>query len=480
MERCVAYLTNLLYVLLIVAASPWLLYAALRHGKYRAGWRAKLLGDVPPRTGNRPGVWLHAVSVGEVNLLARLLDELAVAHPDWECVITTTTVTGHALAQRKYGARYCVSYCPLDFSWAVRRALARWRPERLILAELELWPNLITLAAARGVRVAVINGRLSERSFERYRLIRPLVRRLLARLDLVAVQDAGSAERFAALGAPSDRLVITGNMKYDGAETERGNPHTLRLARLAQLGDRAPVWLAGSTQAPEEEIVLGVFARLRAEFPALRLILVPRHAERFDEVAALLARGGLPFVRRSELADSPAESLPGPLNMANGLPTTRSLNAARSSNTVSSSLVASDAIAGQGGPILLVDRIGELGAWWGLADVGFVGGSLGSRGGQNMIEPAAYGVATCFGTNTRNFRDIVTQLLAHDAARVVGDGVELEAFVRWTLTHREAARALGARARTFVLGQQGATRRTLDLLESRGPHHQRAGTPQAA
>ena len=183
-----SYLLNLVYLLLILASSPWLVYAAIRKGKYRRGLAAKFLGRVPRRESDNECVWLHAVSVGEVNLLGTLIDEIAVRRPDWQCVVSTTTITGMALARKKY-PHLSVFYCPLDFSWAVRAAVRRIRPRLLVLAELELWPNLIRAVRQSGARVAVINGRLGEHSFRGYRRVRPLVARLLAKIDLMAVQD---------------------------------------------------------------------------------------------------------------------------------------------------------------------------------------------------------------------------------------------------------------------------------------------------
>ena len=385
----VPYLLNLVYCLVLLLAAPYLVYQAIRKGKYREGFAAKFLGLVPRRTSRRPGVWLHAVSVGEVNLLAPLLAEIARQKPDWECVISTTTRTGMALARKKYSA-YPVFYCPLDFSWAVRAALRRVRPDLLILAELELWPNLVRAARERGSRVAVVNGRLSEHSYGGYRRIRPVVARLLEKIDLIAAQDATYAERFRALGARPDAVQVTGSMKYDGAQTDRENPATLRLRRLAGFAAADVVLLAGSTQEPEEAIALGLYRDLRSIWPHLRLVLVPRHPERFEAVARLLDASGLPWQRRTLLHQ--------------GQP----LGGAR---------------------ILLVDVVGELGAWWGTAQIALVGGSLCNRGGQNMIEPAAYGAAVCFGPNTRNFRDIVAVMLARDAAVVVHDAGQFRDFV---------------------------------------------------
>jgi 3-deoxy-D-manno-octulosonic-acid transferase len=420
----VRYLLNLVYGVLILVLLPWLVWQAIRKGKYREGYAEKFLGRVPVRRGDRVGVWLHAVSVGEVNLLATLLREIAREHPEWECVISTTTKTGLALARTKYPG-HTVFYCPLDFSWGVDEAMRRIRPSLLVLAELELWPNLIRSAKRRGAAVAVVNGRLSERSFRGYRRIGALVRRLLGWVDLIAAQDATYAERFRLLGAADATVQVTGSLKYDGAQTDRANPATMRLAQLAGVTQADVVLLAGSTQEPEEEVVLAAYRSLKEQWPRLRLILVPRHPERFDAVARLLDRSGEAWQRRSLLeAEGPR-------------PEAR---------------------------ILLVDAVGELGAWWGTARCGFVGGSLGDRGGQNMLEPAAYGAAVSFGPNTWNFRDIVDALLARRAAVVVHDSAELTAFVDRCLREPDYSDALGQRAQSLVREQLGATARTVALL----------------
>lgn len=426
-------LLNLLYLALLVVLTPWLIYQSLRTGKYRQGWPQKLLGLVPVRSGDEFCVWLHAVSVGEVNLLDPLIRHLAQRHPDWRFVISTTTQTGYALACKKY-SDHAVFYCPLDFTWAVRRAMRRVRPQLFLLAELELWPNLVWAARKQGAAVAVINGRLSEHSFRGYRRVRYLMRRWLQQIDLVLAQTPEYAERFIALGAHPARVVVTGSIKFDGARFDRNNPLTTRLRELAGIQSDDIVWLAGSTQEPEEEIALRVYQRLAPEHPRLRLVLVPRHPERFDSVARLLEQSGLPWQRRSELPEQPA---------ATGRATAR--NQRR---------------------ILLVDTVGELGGWWGTAQLAFVGGSLGNRGGQNMIEPAAYGAAVCFGPNTRNFRDVVAALLQREAAVVVANEDALQVFLQRCLNEPSFAAALGNRAREFVVSQQGATAATARQLES--------------
>jgi 3-deoxy-D-manno-octulosonic-acid transferase len=374
-------------------------------------------------------LWLHAVSVGEVNLLATTLAEFSARAPHWDIVISTTTKTGYDLARRKY-SDHSVFYCPLDFTWAVNRALRRVRPTLLVMAELELWPNLIAAAKRQAAGVAIINGRLSDKSFCGYRKLRPLVSRVLRNVDLIAAQNHETAARFLELGALPTAVHSTGSLKFDGAATDRGNARTAELRRLAKIEDSDIVFLAGSTQDPEERYAIEILQRLAPAHQKLRLILVPRHKERFDEVAAMLDRSGVSWTRRSELSETTAKP---------------------------------DA-SHRRWSALLVDSIGELGAWWGAASIGFVGGSFGKRGGQNMLEPAAYGVATCFGPNTWNFRDIVSQLLAADGARVVHNAREWDQFVQWSLEQPQEAAELGARAAALVQSQQGATVRTCDLL----------------
>jgi 3-deoxy-D-manno-octulosonic-acid transferase len=420
----VGYLLNLLYLAAILVASPYLLFAAIRHGKYRAGWREKLLGSVPLRSGKNRCLWLHAVSVGEVNLLAPLIARWESLYPDWECVISTTTLAGFALARKRYAPR-TVFYCPLDFTWSANRAIRRIRPDLLVLAELELWPNLVSAAKQTGAKVAIINGRLGEKSLRGYQRIGFLARRALEQIDLVAAQNEEFARRFRQLGALPAAVAVTGSVKFDGALTDRENPATKRLAALAGIRDSDQVFLAGSTQEPEESLAVSVFAKLSTTHPSLRLILVPRHPERFEQVARMLEKCGLPWQRRSSIESA-------------GLnPQAR---------------------------ILLVDVIGELAAWWGIASIAFVGGSLGKRGGQNMIEPAAYGAAVSFGPNTWNFRDVVSLLLARGGGVVVQDETEMEVFVRRCLEEADYAQALGHNARKLVQEQLGAADRTVDLL----------------
>ncbi len=421
----VSWCLNLLYALLLLAAAPWIAWRAWFTGRYREGFRAKFFGHAPQRKCAGPCVWIHAVSVGEVNLVATIIRRLRDERPNTAIFLSTTTKTGYDLACKKYGD-CTIFYAPLDFTWAVSTALDRVRPDLLILAELEIWPNWIAAAHAREIPIAVINGRLSERSFRGYRRLRWLLRPSFARLSVVAAQNEEYAERFLALGAKPAAVHVTGSVKFDGARTDRGNAQTRQLAALAGITPDDIVFLAGSTQEPEEAAAIDTYRSLRNGHPRLRLIIVPRHPERFESVAKLLDQSGLAWQRRSQLSSTSAQ------------PDAR---------------------------ILLVDTIGELGAWWGAAEIGFVGGSLGSRGGQNMIEPAAYGTAACFGPNTQNFRDVVSLLLDAHGAEVVRDPVEMAEFVRRMLDDPAARETLGQNARRLVERQLGATERTWQRLQ---------------
>ncbi len=432
-----AWLLNLAYLAIVTLVFP---YRRFSQRKSIVGWREKLLGQVPQRTGTGPCLWLHAVSVGEVVQLQPVIAALAQSDPQLEIVISTTTATGFDVAGKKYPDRQ-IFYFPLDFSWAVNAALTRIKPSAIALVELELWPNFIFAAARRGIPLALINGRISERSFRGYRWIRLVMRAILSRIDLLAVQSETYAARLATLGADRDKIHVTGSIKFDGVETNRANPRTIELRRLFGLGERDTVLIAGSTQDPEERLAVESYLVLRSKFPDLRLVLVPRHKERFDDVARLVREEfGLPLVRRSELALG--ESSPWLT------PSSRQ-----------------DLKCGTQPPVLLLDTLGELSACWGLATIAFVGGSLTSRGGQNMIEPAGYGAAVLFGPNTWNFKDVVELLLGQDAALVVHSGQELTARIDELLSDRARIAELGARASHLVASQRGATACTVDLLK---------------
>jgi len=420
---------NVVYAVLLVAISPWLAYRRLAQRKPVAGLWDKLTGRIVRRHPERPCVWFHAVSVGEVLQLQSLVAEFAAAHPEYEVLITTTTGTGFDVARQRF-PQHTIAYWPFDFSWAVTQALTSVSPALVVLVELELWPNFLLAARRLHVPVVMVNGRIGAKSHRGYRRLKWLWRRVLPGLTACGVQNERYADRLIDLGVPREQIAVTGNIKYDRVQSDRRNVRTEELRRAFGLGGGEVIFIAGSTQEPEEQYALDTWERLRAEFPALRLVLVPRHKERFDDVAQIVRARGLPLLRRSESSAVPQPSALGPQS------------------------------------VLLLDTLGELAACWGLADIAFVGGSLTNRGGQNMLEPAGYGAAVLFGPNTWNFQEIVEQLLVRDAAIVVRDAAELCETVRRLLGDPNERQRRGDEARLFVLTQQGATARTLQLLES--------------
>ena len=416
------WLYSMLLAAALILTLPYWLVQMSRHGKYRAGLMERL-GRAPSRLRVDPSVptiWVHAVSVGEVMAVSQLMAELKRRLPAYRIVISTTTDTGQRLA-RKYFPPQDVFYCPLDFAFAIRPYLRRLRPQLVVIAETELWPNFLRLAHTQGARVAIINARISDRSWPGYRRFRFLLKRIFRSVDLVLAQTEEDARRLAQLGAPAARLHTTGNLKFDvPAPALPPLVDSLRKA-LAESG-ATPVLVCGSTVAEEEPLLLRAFENILASYPQAVMILAPRHPERFGEVSRLLERLGIRFFKRS--------------------------------------LWAGEAVAGG---VLLVDTIGELAALYSLADIAFVGGSLVPRGGHNIIEPAQHGVAIMVGPHTEDFRDIVRLFQSHDALRVVGPA-ELPLVFMELISNQGARTALGERAAAILRSQTGATARTAEAL----------------
>jgi 3-deoxy-D-manno-octulosonic-acid transferase len=446
MDFRMGWLLNGLYILLLTALSPVIAWRCLRHGRYRRGLRIKLTGLDASFRSDLPTVWFHAVSVGEVVQLQKVVQEFrSQLERPVRIVVTTSTDTGFDLAQQRF-PDCTVTWFPLDFSWAVSRTLRHLQPQLLVLMELELWPGLIAACARRHVPVAVVNARMSDHSVRGYRRIRPLIAPTLRRLTLVAAQSEQYADRLASLGTPRERIRCTGSIKFDGVTAHRDNPRTTALKNLFSISNDEVVFIAGSTQEPEEQLALQAWQSLREQWPELRLILVPRHRERFDDVAALVEAAGLPLLRRSQLPGVPQPIVP---------PTPgRTVSSEHSTGSRSR----------QPKPVILLDTIGELGACWGLAELAFVGGSFGARGGQNMIEPAAYGAVIMFGPNTSNFRDVVAAFRQADACLPLNSPEELLTTLRRLLQNPRERQERGDRARQVVTAQQGATRTTAALL----------------
>jgi 3-deoxy-D-manno-octulosonic-acid transferase len=429
---------QLLYSMALAAAffvgAPWWLLAMLRQGKYRAGLRERL-GRVPPRlrtqtdspekmalSSSRGSVWVHAVSVGEVLAVTGLIRELQGRFPQRRVVVSTTTLTGQTLARGRFGAEN-VFYFPLDFAFAIRPYLQQLQPELMILAETEFWPNLLHLVHAQGARIVVVNARISDRSFPRYRRFRGLMRRVLAGIDLFLAQTAEDADRLAAIGADANRIKVGGNLKFD-FQPPQESPLIADLRTAMARASAGPVLVAGSTVEGEEQPLLEAFTRVLARLPLAVLLLAPRHPERFASVAALVAASGLKSWRRSQWDGEP---------IAAG--------------------------------VFLLDSIGELSAAYALAQIAFVGGSLAPRGGHNILEPASYGVPVLVGPHTNNFRDLIALFEKDDAVRVVRNARELADTWLRLLADEEERTALGRRGAVVLARYSGATARTADILQ---------------
>ncbi len=418
-------LYSLLLGLAALISLPWWRLQMARLGQYRAGFRERM-GGVPERVRRaaQPGcIWIHAVSVGEVLAVNQLVMELRKRHPERAVFVSTTTATGQQLARQRFGEDHAF-YMPLDFRFALRPYLRTLRPSLVILAETEFWPNLVHMAKQNGAAVAVVNARISDRSFPRYRRFKGFFSRVLKNIDLFLAQTEEDGRRLRSIGAPDEKVRVSGNLKFDIRLSSK-SPIVSDL-RHGTARD-APLIVCGSTTEGEEELVLSAFQQVLREFPFAFMVLAPRHPERFDRVAALVGSAGLKFVRRSNWKMTAA-------------------------------------LAPLSGTIFLLDSVGELAAIYSLADVAFVGGSLVPLGGHNILEPAQHGVAVLTGPHTFNFREIVRIFEQGGGLRVVS-GEELGAAFLELLRDPEGRMRLGARARQLFMENTGATQKTLGALE---------------
>lgn len=424
----IVFFYNLLLLLGLAISSPYWLWRVARTEKYREGLRERL-GSVPARLRRRADpratIWLHAVSVGEVLAIARLVSELDPAFPDHRVLISTTTRTGQALARERFGAER-VFYCPLDLPWATRAYLRALRPELLILAETEFWPNLLSGCFRRHIPVAVVNARVSDRSWPRYRKLRLLWRTSLGQLSAVLAQTPLDAQRLRAIGCRADRVSVAGNLKFD----IRAAQPAVATRLIQKLTPGLRIMVAGSTLDGEEAALLKSWQRLVQSDPNLVLVLAPRHPERFAAVASLLEASGLPWLRRSDWKREQFQP--------------RLLKP---------------------GQVLLLDTIGELASVYSIASIAFVGGSLVPAGGHNPLEPAQFGVPIVMGPHNANFRAICEDLLVHEALQVVDEENLAQVLMRM-LRDRAAAEAMGTRARQVFEAQAGATARCVATVRA--------------
>ncbi|HWB53501.1 MAG TPA: 3-deoxy-D-manno-octulosonic acid transferase [Tepidisphaeraceae bacterium] len=416
---------DLAYGFGLAASAPyWGLRPAARRKVFSA--LKQRMGDVPTRSDDRPAVMIHAVSLGEINATRSLVTQLTRRRPNLRFIISTTTETGFAQGQKLYANNSDITLIryPLDFSLAVNRVLDRQRPSAVVLMELELWPNFMAQCRRRKIPMVLVNGRITPRSYGRYRWIAPVTKKMFGALSATCAQDQEYAERFISLGSNPQTTHVTGTMKFDTAEITERVAGDADLAMSLQLDRADPLWVCGSTGPGEEEICLDVHHRLLKDFPNLRLAIVPRKPERFDEVARLIAARGFKLLRRS-----------------------------------------SSTVEIMNRPVILGDTMGELRKFYSLANVVFVGRTLIDQGqrqrGSDMIEPAALGKPTVVGPFTDNFREVMNAFRQSNSMIEVHSADELFAATAKLL--REPG-DIGKRAQRVVAAQQGATAKHADIV----------------
>ena len=417
----ILFFYNLALLVALALSSPWWLWKMATEEKYRD--LSRRFGGLPPNLGNaatRPALWIHAVSVGEVLAVTRLVRELDEALPAYRIVVSTTTRTGQALARQRFGADR-VFYCPLDLPWAVASVINALQAKILILAETEFWPNLLAACYRRNIPVAVVNARISDRSWPRYRRLRHLWRPFLSRLAAVLAQSELDAQRLRALSC--NNVYVAGNLKFDVRSAQASDATRL----LRDKGEGLHFLVAGSTLEGEETALLAAWPALLQADPQLAMVLAPRHPERFEAVVSILASSGFPWTQRSAWTGSDTREQIHP------------------------------------GQIVLLDTIGELASVYSLASVAFVGGSLVPAGGHNPLEPAQFAVPIVMGPHYVNFRAITEDLLTHDAIRIAAPD-QLAATLVDLLRDRATAQAIGARARQVFEQQSGATARCVAAI----------------
>ncbi|HLQ76150.1 MAG TPA: 3-deoxy-D-manno-octulosonic acid transferase [Terriglobia bacterium] len=414
--------TFCLFVGLLVSA-PWYL---IRSRKYIATIKSRF--GFPNIPSLRQSIWVHAVSVGEVRAVQKLLRSLRLQYPERPLILSTITPTGQQLALETAGLADHVFYFPFDFPGAIRRTLTLVDPELIIIAETEIWPNFLRACRQKNIPVVMVNGRISDRSLPRYRWIRRWLKLVLNDYSVLGMQSEQDRERIESLGAERSKVHVFGNLKYDSSSS--GTSPDSGLALL--LKQSRPLWIAASTTSVgtasptnEEELVLASFATLRQRHPDLKLLIAPRHPERFDVVERLVEARGFRCLRRTAL---------------NG--------------------------AGSFNDVLLLDTIGELAASFAFASVVFMGGTLVPRGGHNILEPAAAARAIVFGPHMENFREISSLFLNADAAIQVSNSDELASAVDRLLTNAATADAMGKEARRIVEHNHGATDRVMSFLQA--------------
>ncbi|MBI4834695.1 MAG: 3-deoxy-D-manno-octulosonic acid transferase [Planctomycetes bacterium] len=421
-----SFIINIIYILAIIIVLPYYLVKFITTPSARMGlWQR--FGFIPKI--DKPSIWLHGASVGELKSVELLIEKLLTDYPDYAIVLSSLTPTAQSLIRKKYPNSLCIFF-PIDLSWVVKRALRRINPRLIILLEQEIWPNFIRAASGMKIPVLLLNARITEKSFNRYSKSGLIFKPSLAMLSHFGVQDETYAQRYAQLNVPKERITVTGNMKYDmikNPPAERDSAPLRKLQDEMGIRDKDIVLIAGSTSAPEEEILLDIYSNLKATISNLKLILAPRHPERFCEVESLIKSKGFACLKRSK-----------PSN-----------NEQLTSNNY----------------VIFLDTMGELSMIYSLASIVFVGGSLIDRGGQNMLEPAALGKPVIFGSFVYNFRESADLLVKAGAGFMVKDKEELLHKLKELLSDLTRLKETGKKGIDVIASQQGATEKNLAIIK---------------
>ena len=422
------FAVDLLYLLAAAAYSPVVIYRAVRYKRYRTGWDQRF-GKITRRSPTKKCIWLHAVSVGEVNAAKTIVKELKNKFGNFEIIISTTTDTGFARATNIFSENHQVFYFPFDFSWIMRRAFSNIRPAICLLMELEVWPNFVQIAQQLNVPVIVVNGRISDKSYPAYKRIKPIAKKFFSKISLILAQTEQYAQRFIELGCPDEKVIVTGSLKYDTAQIADKVEGADLLADQININDER-LWVAGATGNDEEKILLNVYQNLKQQnqFSDLRLAIVPRKPERFDEVAQLIEHTGFPLIRYSQIKNNTA---PPPADNQT---------------------------------VILGDTMGDLRKFYSLATIIFVGRSLVPMGGSDMAEAAALGKCTIFGPHAFNFKQTVDALLTDTGAIMVKDKEELLQTMQKCLSDSDFAQSVAKNGQEVIKKNQGATQKTIGQI----------------
>ena len=419
-----------LYLAASLLGSPYLIFKIITSKRYRSGLNQRF-GIIKERLSNKPGIWVHGASVGEVITAKSIIERIDEEFPEWETFISATTNTGFSVAEKTFLNKN-IFYFPLDLSWVTKKVILKKKPRFILLIELEIWPNFLISAFKKNIPVIIVNGRISNKSVKAYRTISRISKdfrnSLTSELNVFCARTEFDAQRFRDLGIPGKQIFVTGTMKYDNIPTHIDKNISKELAELFHINDDDLVLVGGSTHAGEEEILIRVFERLNKAYPNLKLILAPRHVERTREVSRLIEKTGFVPVLKTEAERS----------------------GYKWQNTKRE--------------IILIDTVGDLEKVYSISNFVFVGKSLVPSGGQNMMEPAGMGNPVIFGPHTFNFKEEVDLLLENSAAKVVKTEEELFETVEFFIKNPDAAKEMGLKAQKVVNGKRGATERNIEIL----------------